>query len=382
MAGRQTTRTLNDTLHRLAALRAGMPVSGGGTADDDRLTDLASFGSNPGALLGRCYVPPSLRASPALVVVLHGCTQNAAGYDHGSGWSHLADEHGFALLFPEQQRGNNANLCFNWFSAGDTRRDAGEAQSIRQMIAAMVAEHGIDPTRIYVTGLSAGGAMASVMLATYPEVFAGGAIIAGLPFGTAHSVPEAFDRMRAHGGPEAAALGALVTAASDHRGPWPTISVWHGDRDATVDHANAALIVAQWRALHRVPAEPSVVEKRESHVRRVWRDADGRDAIEEYCLPGLGHGTPLSTAGEEACGAVGAYMLEAGISSTRRIAQAWGLITAAKEDGADRAVAVRSRPAPAPSPLAARAIMSGVQPGTAGVGQIIESALRAAGLMR
>ena len=85
-------------------------------------------------------MPPSLAASAALVVVLHGCTQDASGYDHGSGWSRLADEQGFVLLYPEQQRGNNANLCFNWFNPGDTQRDAGEALSIRQMVAMMVAE--------------------------------------------------------------------------------------------------------------------------------------------------------------------------------------------------------------------------------------------------
>src|SRR3546814_18181069 len=108
------------------------------------------------------------------------------------------------------------------------------------MVSAMVEQHGIDPSCIFVTGLSAGGAMASVMLATYPEVFAGGAIIAGLPYGTATSLPEAFDRMRAHGGPPAAALGRLVTAASPPKGAWPTTAVWHGDSAETVSHENSA----------------------------------------------------------------------------------------------------------------------------------------------
>ena len=122
------------------------------------------------------------RARRALVVVLHGCGQTAAAYDFGTGWSTLAKRYGFALLMPEQQGANNANTCFNWFNPGDVARGRGEAASIRQMVARMVADHKIDPRRIYVTGLSAGGAMTSVMLATYPEVFAGGAIIAGLPY--------------------------------------------------------------------------------------------------------------------------------------------------------------------------------------------------------
>lgn len=377
-------RSLNDTLSRLSRLRdhalPGLP----GRFAEDRLSDLAAFGSNPGALRGRFYVPHTRHASTALVVALHGCTQDAAGYDHGSGWSRLADEQGFALLYPEQQHGNNANLCFNWFNTGDTKRDAGEALSIRQMVSAMVEEHGIDPSRIFVTGLSAGGAMASVMLATYPEVFAGGAIIAGLPYGTATSIPEAFDRMRAHGGPPAAALGKLVTAASSHKGPWPTISVWHGDSDATVSHGNSALIVEQWRAIHRLEHRPSAVEEDDGYLRRVWRDANGRDVIEEYRIAGLGHGIPLSTSGAEACGTAGPYMLEAGISSTRRIASFWGLAEARAEDRAELA-----RPRPSAAPPGAG--MTGAteshraprsQFASGGVGRVIEDALRAAGLMR
>ncbi|RVD47672.1 PHB depolymerase family esterase, partial [Mesorhizobium sp. M7A.F.Ca.ET.027.03.2.1] len=113
-------------------------------------------------------MPADLPDGAPLVVVLHGCTQNAAGYDRHSGWSQLADEGGFALLYPEQQRANNPNLCFNWFLPADTARDRGEVFSIRQMIETMVVAHGLDRKQIFVTGLSAGGAMAAAMIATYP----------------------------------------------------------------------------------------------------------------------------------------------------------------------------------------------------------------------
>ena len=209
----------------------GMPQAHRGRVAADRLQDLSAFGSNPGALRARLHVPARLSERPALVVVLHGCTQTAAGYDHGSGWSRLADRHGFVLLYPEQDRANNANLCFNWFEPGDIARGAGEALSIHQMIEAAVATHVIDRDRVFITGLSAGGAMASVMLATYPGTFAGGAIIAGLPYGCASSVQEAFGAMRARGARRPDALAALVRHASGHQGPWPTISVWHGTRD-------------------------------------------------------------------------------------------------------------------------------------------------------
>jgi poly(hydroxyalkanoate) depolymerase family esterase len=149
--------------------------------DRARLSNMIRFGRNPGWLKARTYIPADLPRGAPLVVVLHGCGQSASEYNHGAGWSVLADRHGFALLFPEQQRSNNLYLAFNWFAAGHSRRNRGEARSIREMVEAIVITHGIDRRRIFITGLSAGGAMTSVMLATYPDVFAGGAIIAGCP---------------------------------------------------------------------------------------------------------------------------------------------------------------------------------------------------------
>jgi poly(hydroxyalkanoate) depolymerase family esterase len=370
--------SLSDTVTRLAAMRSalGTPSSQPG---QDRLGELTGFGSNPGALRARTYVPEGLAADAALVVVLHGCTQTAAGYDHGSGWSHLADRHGFALLFPEQQRQNNPNLCFNWFSPADARRGHGEALSIRQMVAAMLARHPVDPARVYVTGLSAGGAMTSVMLATYPELFAGGAVIAGLPFAAANSIPEALERMCGHGMPGEAELAALVRTESEHRGPWPTLSVWHGSGDATVNPVNAGAIIGQWRNLHGMDAEPTRRETVDGHPRRVWCDASGREVIEEYSIAGLGHGTPLETLGADPVGTAGPHMLEAGISSTRHIARFWGLVDEEADRAASDPVPLRARTQDRPQ---VREPAQTEPLPVAGVGKVIEDALRAAGLMR
>lgn len=377
--------SLSDTIARLSRIR-GMAQSGSHPVDEGRLTDLASFGSNPGDLRAKMYVPGHLADRPALVVVLHGCTQTAGSYDLGSGWSELADRHGFVLLFPEQQRHNNPNLCFNWFLPEDNRRGAGEALSVRQMIDAMISRHAIDPARVFVTGLSAGGAMTSVMLATYPEVFAGGAIIAGLPYGCASTIPQAFDRMRGHGGGSESELAAAVRRASDHRGPWPTISVWHGSGDATVNPSNADAIISQWRGVHGVAAVPTRTEAIDGYPRRVWCDDQGREVIEEYSITGMGHGTPLDTFGDDGCGRSGAYMLEASISSTRHICQFWGLTGAVNRTERSRA---SQRPAPPRFVVASEPMNPGrtgecaeAQIGTAGVGKVIEDALRAAGLMR
>lgn len=358
-----------------------------------RLTTINDFGSNPGALVARTYVPAELPAGAPLVVVLHGCTQSADGYDHGSGWSRLADELGFAVLFPEQQRANNPNLCFNWFSPKDAFRGRGEALSISEMVIAMQARHRTDPARTFVTGLSAGGAMAAVMLATYPEQFAGGAVIAGLPFGTAHNVPEALERMRGQGGPSTAQLPELVRSASRHAGPWPTLSVWHGTGDGTVHYSNAAFLVEQWRSLHQASQAPASEDRVSGYPHRVWTDPAGRPVIEEYRITGMAHGTPLSTGAPDSLEHAGAHMLEAGISSTRLIAKFWGL-----GESAGRASHARQEHSPFPSPSPSPSIVqlrpeprpadrpapqAGPQRSQpSGVGKTIEDALRAAGLMR
>jgi poly(3-hydroxybutyrate) depolymerase len=214
---------------------------------------------------------------------------------------------------------------------------------------------------VFITGLSAGGAMAMAMLATHPEMFAGGAVIAGLPFGTAETMPEAFDRMRGLGLPRPAEAAALVEAASPHRGPWPRLSVWQGSADTTVEPANAEAITAGWTRLQGLPLAPSEQTRINGHVRRIWRDPRGEPVIESWQLSGMGHGTPIAASGPEALGQPGPFMLDAGIGSTRRIAAFWGIAPEVAEGAA-------SLP-PLLSPMA-------------GAAAVVDNALRQAGLLR
>ena len=294
-------------------------------ASSDRLTELTTFGSNPGALRMFTYVPKKLGPAPALVVVLHGCTQSAGSYDIGAGWSTLADRYGFVLLFPEQTSANNPKTCFNWFLPGDTRRERGEVLSIRQMIEKTIGAHRIDRSRVYITGLSAGGAMTAAMLSTYPEVFAAGAIIAGLPYGAADNVQQAFESMFQGRTRPARDWGDLVRRASPHRGPWPRVSVWHGDLDATVKPMNADALIQQWTNVHGLTSAPAE-DRVDGYPRKVWR-RDGIDVVESYTITGMAHGTPLATGAHG--GTAGPFLLEVGISSSYHIAKFFGLTGAA-----------------------------------------------------
>lgn len=366
-------RNLSDTLTRLKLLR---PMLAASTPTKSRLQPFTGFGSNPGQLKAWIHVPVTVRAGAPLVVVLHGCTQDARGYDESSGWSRLADEAGFIVLYPEQQRTNNPNLCFNWFSPADAARGQGEALSIRQMITAVQAGNRTDASKVFVTGLSAGGAMAAVMLATYPDVFAAGAVIAGLPFGVARTVPEAFDRMRGHGGPAPGRLAELVKNASDHAGPWPRLSVWHGTADQTVDRLNASALIEQWRPLHDVPASPSIVDTVNGYPHRIWQNASGGAVIEEYSVTGLGHGTPLDPVDSSHGETAAPFMLDAGISSTRLIARFWGI---AHQDVRPRRIAGQRASTFERSPGDSEAVPL---PQHGGLQRTIEDALRSAGLMK
>ncbi|MDD1532210.1 MULTISPECIES: extracellular catalytic domain type 1 short-chain-length polyhydroxyalkanoate depolymerase [unclassified Bradyrhizobium] len=378
-------------LPRLDGLR--FAEFGRGADTSSPLQEVTGFGDNPGALRMFAFVPARLQKPRALVVVLHGCGQTAAAYDLGAGWSTLAQHYGFALLMPEQQRINNGNTCFNWFNPEDTARGSGEAHSIREMIAHMVGAHRIDPARVFITGLSAGGGMTSVMLATYPEVFAAGAVIAGLPYGIASNLREALEGMFHSPVRPARELGDLVRNASDHRGPWPKISVWHGSADRTVNPGNANEIVKQWLDLHDLPDAPMAETIVDGHPRQAWWGKDGETLVECYAITDMAHGTPLGLAdNDQRYGAEGAFLIEAGISSSYHIAKFFGLTAWIADAAKADAKPADTKPALSPAPHLARTIRAAIaeQPAEPkrerargfDLSQIITRALTAAGLMK
>ncbi|KQM14505.1 hypothetical protein ASE73_10050 [Sphingomonas sp. Leaf24] len=365
--------SLSTTLARLSRMQ--QPGSPSGMTD--RLHDLTGFAPDPGNLRARMYVPADLKPGAALVVAMHGCTQDAAIYDHGTGWSTLAEREGFAVLFPEQRRANNANMCFNWFEAADIARIGGEAESIAAMIDAAIAAHDIDPARVFVTGLSAGGAMTAVMLAAWPDRFAAGAIIGGLPYGSAIGVRAAMERMRGQSLPDARSGAAAVRSVAG-RAPMPRVAIWHGTADTTVVVGNLDALVAQWCGVHDLSDATPETTAETGWRRRTWRDGSGAPLVDEWRVAGMGHGVPVDTA--SGIGHAGPFMLDVGLSSTIEIARSWGLTDAVAPVATPRPTRT-IRPEPM-RPEPTQQHQQQQQTEVSGVQATIERALRSAGLMR
>ncbi|MEU7838259.1 MULTISPECIES: PHB depolymerase family esterase [unclassified Nonomuraea] len=270
------------------------------------LTKVTGFGSNPGALNMWVYRPDGLPAGSPAVVALHGCTQSADAYYTNSGWRKFADLYGFALIFPEAT--TPPSNCFQWFQEGDIGRGQGEALSIAQMVSYATSTYQLDPGRISITGLSAGGAMTAVMVAAYPELFDAASIVAGLPY---RCSPPA-STSTCMNGPVTKTpkdWGALVRGAyPGYTGPRPRVSIWHGQADYVVNKANGVELRDQFTdvlGLSQTPASTT------SLPGGTTMETYGGGEVRFYRIAGMGHGTPVDPGGAaEQCGTAGAYFLD------------------------------------------------------------------------
>jgi poly(hydroxyalkanoate) depolymerase family esterase len=291
------------------------------------ISTVAVFGSNPGALRMHVYAPARLRAGRPLVVVLHGCRQDAASFANDAGWIAIAQQFRVALLLPEQTYENNKGRCFNWFRPDDVRRGSGEIVSIRQMIRLATTRFGSNPKQIFVAGFSAGGGMAAALLAAYPAVFAAGGIVAGMPAGCAKSQMGAMLHMR-----QADLFRTRIALANDvrkvtrsnSRKAWPRLSIWQGERDRTVDPGNAEALAAQWSELHGFGPVPTSDHATPGVRRRIWSRPNRPPSVDLWTLKHHGHGFPVDphTLGS---GRVGAWLADAGLSAAQLITAFWGL---------------------------------------------------------
>lgn len=349
---------------------------------------------NPGGLGMYFYVPESVRigdqARP-LVVLLHGCGQNAEFFFSSSGWQQLADREGFVILAPQQQKGpgsypgslfelakqmmgltpgtGNPFFCFSWFDNAQARLIA---ESVINMIVRVSNEYRIDPQRIYITGLSGGGAMTAAMLALYPQWFEAGATVAGVPFHCAeHSGRQAIadcmqpsTRDPARTSTEEGGKGYApekwgrwvrnescpVGRRDSHEecpGPWPRTSIWQAGEDRLVAPGNQRDLMRQWTDVHGIDQVADAHETCDGAPYTIthdsYKDASGRVLVETWLIEGEGvgngHGAPINPDDPvSACGIAEPFMNDANICSTRLIAEFFGLVPPGLDHRACRAL--------------------------------------------
>ena len=248
----------------------------------------ATFSNEAGSRPYKLYIPSGYRPGRPvpLIVMLHGCTQSPDDFAAGTRMNEAAEEHTCLVAYPEQTASANMQRCWKWFSEGDQHRGEGEPSLIAGITRQVMRDYAVDPRRVYVAGLSAGGAAAAIMGDAYPDLYAAIGVHSGLPCGAASDMPSAFAAMQ--GGGTHRAASAARSGAQHLVVP---VIVFHGDRDTTVNPRNADAVVTQSAgaaALGR-RAEHGQVPGGHAFSRRFRTDADGQTVIEQWTVHGAGH---------------------------------------------------------------------------------------------
>ena len=265
---------------------APRPAAAAGSADRPEGTQFlsATFGNPAGNRPYKLYVPSGYHGQPVpLIVMLHGCTQSPDDFAAGTRMNAAAEQHVCLVAYPGQTSMANMQKCWNWFSEADQHRDAGEPSLIAGITREVMRTHAVDPARVYVAGLSAGGALAAVMGNAYPDLYAAIGVHSGLACGAARDMQSAFTAMQrggavpqASGGPQSRLVPAIV---------------FHGDRDTTVNPRNADAVVEQSAHGASLDTQSEDGQVADGHAYRRTRriDADGRTVIEQWTVHGAAH---------------------------------------------------------------------------------------------
>lgn len=299
----------------------------------NELKEIKDFGTNPGNLKMFLYNNEDVSSiKKPLVIVLHGCSQNADDIAQLTGWNKIAQQHNFTVLYPQQKFGNNVSLCFNWFLNNDIEKDKGESGSIAQMIAFAIKNYNIDSNQIYITGVSAGGAMSIVLLATHPELFQSGAIMAGGAYKIATNAIQAFKVMSGNIDISAEKLTQNIKDQNlTYQGSYPKLIIYQGLEDKIADSKNAEIIINQWAGIHKIDKITDVTEVSFSNVEDItkyqYKNSSNETIITYYQIKNLGHKMLINPGEKENEGGKnGFYAVDKDFHSTYQTAKDFGLI--------------------------------------------------------
>ena len=253
----------------------------------------ATYSNPAGTRAYKLYIPSGYKGEALpMVVMLHGCTQNPDDFAVGTGMNALAEENNCFVVYPAQAKGANGSHCWNWFQPGDQRRDHGEPSILAGITREIARTYKVDTSRIYIAGLSAGGAMAAVMAATYPELYAAIGIHSGLPYGVASDMPSAFAAMK-----RSKLKGGMSKMQPKAPQPFdeavPAI-IFHGDRDTTVHPVNGDQAFAQCVPMAdekdaRIETQKETIPDGRTYTKTVVRNAQNNIVAEKWIIHGAGH---------------------------------------------------------------------------------------------
>ncbi|WP_020539479.1 extracellular catalytic domain type 1 short-chain-length polyhydroxyalkanoate depolymerase [Lewinella cohaerens] len=288
-----------------------------------QMIEITDFGNNSGNLKMFLFEPSNPKTDAEVVLVLHGCGQNASNFAEQTGWNVLAEQYGFYVIFAEQKVINNPTRCFNWFLSSDNERDIGEAKSLIDMVNYVHNNFSTDNTKNFVCGLSAGGAMTPVMLACYPDVFKSGGTWAGVPYlyeptGNNDITPmEWGDKVR--------------NAFSSYSGAYPTLFICQGTDDTVTEPINESRLVAQWTNIHdsdQIPDETELNFNGNADIEEnIYLNNSNDTIIKSYTIQDMGHGIAVDPGNEIFQGgqtSAGSYDVD--FYSTYWMARFFGLI--------------------------------------------------------
>jgi feruloyl esterase len=312
-------------LHACSSLFAQQP---------DSFFEVKHFGNNPGQLKMFVYSDEQNKDSSLkpLVVVLHGCGQSAEEVARLTGWNKLARLNDFIVVYPQQKFLNNVSTCFNWFRNSDINKGQGECESIYQEILYMQQHYPVDKSRVFITGLSAGAAMAVVMMATHPETFKAGAVFAG---GAYKLAGNAFGSAGVMAGTKKLSKDELIKNVteqnSSYKGSYPEMIIYQGLNDIVVNHKNAGFLITQWAGIHRIDEIPDKTDLHFMNIPDIKRteflNSSGKAAIIFYEINNLGHRILVKPGNnKDEGGETGTYGADKGFYSTFQTAKDFGII--------------------------------------------------------